>query len=203
MSFRVEADYSRSYEPKTEIKTEPKPTVSTPIVNADAKKADVNYLAANNKLKLEQKAAADRPTPYGALEQINNLPKPDPTDKKAVADYKTQRKQIADNAINNSEPPKLSDYKGLNGATRSYEYREDTQNYNSQVSQLKKVSKEAETYPDTILSPGEAVTEINNLPRPDRIRKRFSNITISVLKLLMRLFNTPRRRNSKITEIRG
>jgi hypothetical protein len=168
MSFRVEADYSRSYEPKTEIKTEPKPTVSTPIVNADAKKADVNYLAANNKLKLEQKAAADRPTPYGALEQINNLPKPDPTDKKAVADYKTQRKQIADNAINNSEPPKLSDYKGLNGATRSYEYREDTQNYNSQVSQLKKVSKEAETYPDTILSPGEAVTEINNLPRPDR-----------------------------------
>ncbi len=168
MSFKVETDYSRSYEPKPEIKPEPKPPVEKPFVNADAKRAEVNYLAANNKLKLQQKAASDRPTPYGALEEINNLPKPDPTDKNAVAVYKAERKKIADNAINNSEPPKLSDYSGLNGATRSYEYGEATQNYNTQISQLETISKEAENYPDTILSPGEAIFEINNLPRPDR-----------------------------------
>ncbi|MEP6902220.1 MAG: hypothetical protein ABJA66_10750, partial [Actinomycetota bacterium] len=168
MSFKIDGDWGRAFQPKPVVKPEVKPEIKQLNTVTDTKKGEVDFLAATNKIKLQKQATAQKPTPYGALEQINQLPKPDPTDQPAVTDYKAKRKAIADDAIKNSEPPKPEDYQGLNGATRSYEYNQDKQFYNSQISQLKKISKEAEMFPDKILSPGEAVNEINNLPRPNR-----------------------------------
>lgn len=167
MTFKVDAEWVSPIQYKPEVITETTP--QTPQnVNADAKTAEMNFLGAKNRLLLEKQIPTEKPTPYGALEQINKLPKPDPNDAKAVAQYKAQCKQIADNAIKNSEPPKREDFKGLNGATAGYEYAQSLQYYNSQMSQLKKVSDEATRNPNRIITPSEAQTEIDNLPRPDR-----------------------------------
>lgn len=149
--------------PKPEPKPEPKPFVNPDV----AKKADVQTVAANKRLELEKKLP---PTPTAALDKINQLPKPDPTDAAAVKSYKEQRAKIADDAIKNSVPPKIEDYRnsGLNGATANYEYQQSKSYYDSQVGSLKKISDEAKRNPTKIISPYEAVTAIDKLPKPDR-----------------------------------
>ncbi|MGI8786275.1 MAG: hypothetical protein ACR2HG_00755 [Pyrinomonadaceae bacterium] len=135
--------------------------------NLASVKGDANLRQLFFQGKLRQAQTA--PSPSDALTQINALPKPNPSDKTAVKDYKQMRAAIADNAIGNSQPPKIEDFrKNLNGATAGYEYREALTNHNAQIGELKKISTEAKTYPDKILSPYEAVEKINNLPRPDR-----------------------------------
>ena len=166
-------NYIKPIPPKPISKPEPKPQAQpqTQIQTAvPTKSADIQYLGATNKFKLDKQYDATLPTPYGAVEEINNLPKPDPNDKAAVEKYKQQRKAIADDAINHSKPPKIEDFRnsGLNGRTAQYEYEQVRQGYDSQISDLKKISADAVRYPDTILTPSEAQTEINNLPRPDR-----------------------------------
>jgi len=187
MSFKVDTNFVKPLQPKPLPKPEPKaepkqlpelgpktepnpPIQQQQYDNVSAKKVEAEFVGANNRFRLEKQFAANQPSPSKALEEINNLPKPDLNDKAAVKAYKEQRKQIADNAVKNSQPPRIEDYRnsGLNGATASYEYREAKSYYDSQISQLKKISAEAATYPDQILSPYEAVEEINNLPRPDR-----------------------------------
>lgn len=153
-------------EPQPLPETEPPPFVPTD----DAKKVNAQFVGANYRLQLEKKLPTEKPTPYGALEEINKLPKPDLNDKAAVKAYKERRAEIANNAIKNSEPPtfqKFLDY-GMNGATASMEYEQSLITYNLQISQLKVVTADAKNYPDKILTPGEAIIEINNLPRPDR-----------------------------------
>ncbi len=168
--FRID-DYVKPIPPKPAPPPAPKPVVQTQTANAvTAKKADAQYIGASYKTKLEKQYAANLPTPSKALEQINNLPKPDPTDQAAVKAYKEQRKTIADDAIKNSQPPKITDFRnsGLNGATANYEYQQSKSYYDSQIRDLKKISADAVKYPDRILTPDQAVTEINSLPRPDR-----------------------------------
>jgi len=174
MSFKIDTDFVKPLPPKPlpkpAPKPEPKPPVQQQYNNVSAKKSEAEFVGAINKTRLEKQFAANQPSPSKALEEINNLPKPDLNDKAAVKAYKEQRQQIADNAVKNSQPPRIEDYRnsGLNGATASYEYREAKSYYDSQISQLKKISADAQAYPDKILTPGEAVIEINNLPRPDR-----------------------------------
>ncbi len=152
-------------EPKTQLKTQPAAATTVALRPNDAQ-----YVGATNKYKLDKQYDATLPTPSKALEQINSLPKPDPTDKAAVENYKQQRKQIADDAINNSKPPKIEDFRnaGLNGRTAEYEYEQAKQSYDTQIGDLKKISADAKNYPDKILTPSEAQQEIANLPRPDR-----------------------------------
>lgn len=174
MSFKIDTNFVKPLQPKPLPKPVPKPEPNPPIQqqynNVSAKKAEAEFVGAINKTRLEKQFAANQPSPSKALEEISNLPKPDLNDKAAVKAYKEQRKQIADNAVKNSQPPRIEDYRnsGLNGATASYEYREAKSYYDSQISELKKISADAQAYPDKILTPGEAVIEINNLPRPDR-----------------------------------
>lgn len=168
--FKID-NYIKPFQPKPIIKPEVKPTpAQTQTSTVSAKKAEAQYFGATTKAKLQKQFAADQPTPSKALEQINSLPKPEINDKAAVTAYKQQRKAIADDAIKNSTPPKIEDYRnsGLNGATANYEYQQSKNGYDAQIRDLKKVSIDAEKYPDKILTPGEAVTEINHLPRPDR-----------------------------------
>ncbi|MDQ2746801.1 MAG: hypothetical protein M3T96_06035, partial [Acidobacteriota bacterium] len=154
--------------PKPE--TKPQPQAQPKAATVAFKQNDAQYIGATNRYKLDKQFDATLPTPYKALEQINNLPKPDPTDKAAVEKYKEQRKQIADDAIDNSKPPKIEDFRntGLNGATANYQYQQSKQGYDSQISDLKKISKDAKNYPNKILTPYEAQQEIDKLPRPDR-----------------------------------
>ncbi len=173
MVFRADGNYSRPVEPRT-VTNPPVNTATTTVQqnngSATARIADAQYFGAANKAKLEKQFAADQPSPYKALKQINNLPQPNPTDAAAVKTYKEQRKQIADNAIVNSQPPKIEDFRnsGLNGPTAQMEYQDAKNSYDSQIRDLKKISADAEKYPDKILTPYEAQQEINNLPRPDR-----------------------------------
>ena len=160
------------YNPLPEIKPQPQPKPEPlPLVQTDdAKKVNAQFVGANNRLQLERKLQTEKPTPYGALERIDKLPKPDPENKAAVKAYKEKVAAIANNAIKNSEPPTFKqflDY-GLNGATASMEYNDALQAYNSQISQLEKFAADAKNYPDKILTPGEAMIEIDNLPRPNR-----------------------------------
>lgn len=168
MKFRIDSFFKNIVKeippPKPEVKPQPQ---SPPPVNTQT--SERQFIATNNRRNLENKLA-ENASPYKAIEQINQLPKPEPNDKAAVAEYKKQRAEIADNAIKNSQPPKIEDFRnsGLNGATASYEYSEALTSYNSQIAELKKTSADAQKYPDRILTPGAAVIEINNLPRPDR-----------------------------------
>ena len=150
-------------QPQTQAQTPPQTTVAF-------KQGEPQYIGATNRYNLDKKYDATLPTPSKALDQINNLPKPDPSDKAAVEKYKQQRKAIADDAINNSKPPKIEDFRnaGLNGRTAEYEYQQAKQGYDSQIRELKKISADAKNYPDKILTPYEAQQEIENLPRPDR-----------------------------------
>lgn len=145
---------------------EPLPQVQTD----DARKVNAQFVGANNRLQLEKKLPAGKPTAYGALEAIENLPKPDPSNPAAVRAYKQKAAALADNAIKNSQPPTFEQFLnyGLNGATASMEYEQASTTYNSQITQLKNIVADARNYPGKILTPGEAVIEINNLPRPDR-----------------------------------
>lgn len=169
--FKI-GNFAKMFQPKPiESKPVKKPQASPP--NADAviaKKADTQYYAATSKAKLENQYATQQPTPYGAQKQINNLPPPDPNDKAAIEKYKTQCKQLADDAIKNSEPPKIEDFRnsGLNGRTAEYEYRQVKQSYDSQISQLKKISEEATRNPGKLITPQGARDAIDKLPRPDR-----------------------------------
>lgn len=161
-------EYNPLPEPKPEIpvKSEPLPVIQTD----DAKKVNAQFVGANNRLQLEKKLTTEKPTPYGALEDINKLPKPDPGNPAAVKTYKERTAAIANNAIKNSEPPTFKqflDY-GLNGATASMEYQDALAAYNTNIGKLENIVADAKNYPDKILTPGEAVIEINNLPRPDR-----------------------------------
>lgn len=169
--FRVD-DFVKPIPPKPVV--EPKPAAPAQNQNATtatAKISETQNIGAANKAKLEKQYAANQPiTPFNALEQIDKLPPPEPTDLAAVEKYKEQRKTIADNAVDNSQPPKFQDFLnyGLNGATASREHQEALTSYNSQISDLKKISADAVKYPDKILKPYEAQQEIENLPRPDR-----------------------------------
>lgn len=171
--FRID-DFVKTFQPKpVETKPVQQPTQPTQPQNtsvATTRQTDAQYFGAANKAKLEKQFAANQITPYKALEQIKNLPPPAPPDKAAVTEYKTQRKQIADDAIKNSQPPKIEDFRnsGLNGATANYEYQQAKQGYDTQIRDLKKISADAAKYPDKILTPYEATQEINALPRPDR-----------------------------------
>ena len=80
-------NYIKPIPPKPISKPEPKPQAQpqTQIQTAvPTKSADIQYLGATNKFKLDKQYDATLPTPYGAVEEINNLPKPDPNDKAAV-----------------------------------------------------------------------------------------------------------------------
>lgn len=156
--------------PKVEPKPEPQPQSVPANYTNDSKKADLQFIAGNRRAELEKKLPAEKPTPYGAIDKINQLPKPDPTDPAAVKAYKEQRAKIADDAIKNSVPPNRQTYldAGLNGRTADYEYQQARASYDSQIRDLKEISSEAKRNPNKIISPGEAATQINNLPLPDR-----------------------------------
>lgn len=126
--------------------------------------ADLRAIAFKSKLQRENPA----PSPGTALAEIKALPKPNPSDSAAVKTYKQERAAIADNAIRNGQPPRIEDFRNLNGATASHEQRAALSSYNAQIGELRTISAEAKTYPDRILTPSEAVAEINDLPRPDR-----------------------------------
>lgn len=171
MKFEIFKDFVKPVEfkplPKPEPKSEPAVQPQPSNFTNDAKKADFQNVAGNRRAALEKKLP---PTPYGAAEKINQLPKPDTSDPAAVKKYKTQRAQIANDAINNSVPPKIEDFRvgGLNGRTAEYEYQQAKTSYDSQIRELKNIAAEAARNPDKIISPGEAVIQINNLPAPDR-----------------------------------
>lgn len=170
MVLRIDGNWTKPVEPKPVPKPQPKPQPHSPVQKNVSKEAEMRSLGANNRLKLEKKFSANQPTPGAALDKINQLPQPDAKNTAAIKTYKEQRSRIADDAVKNSAPPKFEDFRrlGLNGATASMEYRDALSGYNSQIGELKKISAEAKTYPDKILSPGEAATAINDLPRPDR-----------------------------------
>lgn len=166
-------NYVKPIQPKPVVKPEQKPKQQTqpqPQTTVAFKQGEPQYVGATNKYNLDKKYDATLPTPYKALEQINDLPKPDPNDKAAVEKYKQQRKAIADDAINNSKPPKIEDYRrsGLNGATANYEYQQAKQSYDSQIRQLKTISDEATRNPSAIITTKQAAQDIDKLPRPDR-----------------------------------
>ncbi len=168
--FRVD-DYVKPIPPKPVVTPEPKPPVQDQTTTvAAAKISEAQNVGAANKAKLEKQYAANQPTPYKAQEQINNLPQPDPTDQAAVEKYKEQRRAIAEDAIKNSRPPKLEDFRkyGLNGPTAELEYGDAKTAYDSQIRDLQKISADAVKYPDKILNSAEARQEIDNLPRPNR-----------------------------------
>lgn len=170
MVLRIDGNWTKPVEPKPVPKHHPKTHALSPSHNNVSKTADMRLLGANNRLKLERKFSANQPTPGDALNKINQLPQPNAKNTAAIKTYKEQRSRIAEDAVKNSTPPKFEDFRrlGLNGATASMEYRDALSGYNSQIGELKKISAEAKTYPDKILSPGEAATAINDLPRPDR-----------------------------------
>lgn len=165
MGFKIYENYVRPFE----YKPQPKPQLPAPqpqnLTGDDAKKVNAQLTGSNRRAELEKKLP---PTPSGALDQISRLPKPDVSDKAAVKAYKQQRAQIAENAIKNSQPPSLKDYSSLPSGTARFEYGEAVSNYNSQMSGLREIAAEAKRNPETILSPGQAVEKINNLPQPDR-----------------------------------
>ena len=165
-------NYVKPIPPKPAPQPAPKPVQppAPPTATVTVKATDAQFVGATNRYKLDKQYAATLPTPYNALQQIGSLPQPAPTDTAAVKAYKEQRKQIADDAIANSQPPKLADYRnsGLNGRTAEYEYEQSKQSYDSQIGELKKVSADATRNPAAIISLSKARQEIDSLPRPDR-----------------------------------
>ncbi len=138
--FRID-DFVKPIPPKSAPPPAPKPTVQNqPAASVTSKKADIQNFGATNKAKLDKQYAANQPTPYQALPQIEALPKPDPKNPAAVKNYKEQSKKIADDAVKNSQPPKIEDFRkyGLDGATAYYEYQQSKDGYDSQVRDLKK-----------------------------------------------------------------
>jgi hypothetical protein len=169
MGFRVDA-VTAERAAEVQEQTEQKQTntmLPSPATNGNARVAELKYTGATVRRNLEEKLA-QQTSPSKALEEINTLPKPDPSDAEAVRAYKQKRAEIADNAIQNAQPPEREDFKGLSPRVADMEYRDALAEYNRQIDELKKISAEARAYPDRILTPSEALNEINSLPRPDR-----------------------------------
>lgn len=147
----------------------PVETQAAAAPGGEAKKAELRTTGTLVKHDLDDKLA-QQTSPTSVLQEINALPKPDPSDTEAVRDYKARRAELADRALQNAQPPQLEDFRGqgLNGRTAEFEYRDARDAYNSQLEELRKISTEAKAYPARILTPSEALTEIGNLPRPDR-----------------------------------
>lgn len=113
--------------------------------------------ALNSKFDAGKKSVGIPPTPGEALKQIEELPKPnregipeflpkfvkDGIYQNRVKTYNEQKSAIADNAINNAQPPKREDFKGLNPATSEMEYQAALSNHNKQIGELKDISLEA------------------------------------------------------------
>ncbi len=161
------------HKPVEEVKPKPKVTVEPKAqeVVSTVKQNEVQYNASFTKLGLDKKLqSSGNLSPNQALNEINNLPKPDDASTKSVADYKQQVKIIADSTIKNSKPPQFQDFLkgGLNGATASYEYGQAKTVYDRQIDDLKKYSGEAARNPNKIISPYEAQQQVSNLPPPDR-----------------------------------
>lgn len=169
--MRVDNYTAPKVEPKPVVKPEVKPQaeVQTQTENTATKTGEQQFTGSVIKAKLE-KQLDEKITPYEALNKIDRLPQPAADDTEAIREYKKKRADIADQALRNAQPPKLEDFRntGLNGRTADYEYQQALQSYNEQVKQLKGISTEAKTYPNKILTPGEAKAEIDKLPRPDR-----------------------------------
>ena len=107
-------------------------------------------------------------SPYRALQLINELPRPDRSNRTSVREYKEQRATIADYALNNSTPPSRTDFDRFPPRLADIEYTDAITGYNGQIAELRVISADAHANPDTILSVDEAVQQIRDLTRPDR-----------------------------------
>ena len=113
MGFTIDGSYRSSvetFERQRRI-TPPEPRVQE-NTNYNPNINERSFAGANIRHDLERQLA-ENASPTRALEAINELPKPNPSDRAAVTEYKTQRAEIADYAINNSTPPKREDFSGL------------------------------------------------------------------------------------------
>ena len=164
MSVRLERDELVTYRPLDTVTTNNNVQQTQQYTNhagAQSVVGEINQQAAMLKLSLTRQAPqtpAPQPiTPDDALNQINALPVPKlsdtphnlpPDDRKDILDgmleeYNRKRAEIADNAIRNSKPPKREDFKDLPPQVAKNEYQEALNNYNQQIAELKKISREA------------------------------------------------------------
>lgn len=166
----VKKTYQKPVEQET-IKPKPvaQPVREEPV--STTRQSEVQYSGSVTRLSLERKLqSSGNLTPSQALNDIRNLPKPDETSPRAVADYKQQIRTIADSTIRNARPPQFEDFlaQGLNGATAGFEHRQALETYNRQIGELRAFSDEARRNPNSIVSPFEAQQQIAELPPPDR-----------------------------------
>lgn len=115
-------------------------TATPTVINVDAKRADVNYLASTNKRKLEtQLVPTAAISVYDAQARIDKLPPPDRTNPNSIKAYNEQRAQIAEEALKYATPPRIEDFRrsGLNGRTAEFEYTEARAGYDRTVQRLR------------------------------------------------------------------
>jgi hypothetical protein len=74
--------------------------------------------------------------PYAALERIDQIPVPDPSDAGALDQYIEQTRTIAEASLELAQPPKRSDFNGLPPRLANMEYQDALSAYNSAVSEL-------------------------------------------------------------------
>jgi hypothetical protein len=161
-----------SYKPVVEVFKNPKPVGQTVQTTGDKPKQMPLDISAGFKSKVKEFAALGDSVkltlskmlsvklpvnPGDALKEIKNLPKPQLSDvstqmpevvrqavyQKNLADYNTKVAKIADKAISNSTPPKLKDFKSSPEKSAVTQYREALNTYNGQITELKKISREA------------------------------------------------------------
>lgn len=136
MELKVFNDFFKAFQPKPPAPPAPSLTENTsPIAD---RRSELQLFGTNRRTELEKKLPAEKPTLYGAIEQIAKLPEPDRTSPSAILSYNNQRAQIAENALKYAVPPNRETYfnSGLNGATASFEYNEARSHYESSVSRL-------------------------------------------------------------------
>lgn len=166
-----------------------KPKLQEPVVKPEkdtvpknggssSKVGENNNYASYLKTDIQQKFFAkslqseNKPSLYDAFTLVKNLPVPPEDDVEGIKTYNKQRAEIADKAIKDAVPPKLSDYKSLNGATASFEYRDAKSYFDKNMRELKEISSSAKNSPtvlpiDAPLPPYKALEKIKNLPPPE------------------------------------
>lgn len=164
--MRVRGDFTNFFRPQRQNQVENRLQTTSTTGGGTARRAELSFFGAANRFRLENKYNLQNPSQGNALDAINNLLRPNPNDSQAVSEYKTERRTLAENAIENLVAPRRSDFSNLPPGIANVEYQDALTFYNSQLAELNQIAEEAERNPDRIITPSEALQEIGELPYP-------------------------------------